>query len=79
MSFCDSWNFRTMPRHASLRPFSAHHQVRYFTVTGIWAVERRATARGSAVQPRRALNPSPPNASTVGPEPLTTAGTPAGV
>src|SRR5262245_34786085 len=48
MSFWASWNFRTMPRQASFRPFSAHHQVRYFTVTGVWAVARRGRVRVSA-------------------------------
>src|SRR6185436_14019745 len=43
MSFWASWNFLTIPRQASFRPFSAHHHVMYFTVTGVWAVARRVT------------------------------------
>src|SRR6185503_14529512 len=52
MSFWASWNFLTIPRQASFRPFSAHHHVMYFTVTGVWAVARRATI-GVAAAPAR--------------------------
>src|SRR5512139_348333 len=50
MSFWESWNFFTMPRQASLRPFSAHHQVMYLTGTAVWAVERRTWTSGTAAQ-----------------------------
>ena len=53
MSFCASWNFLTIPRQASFRPFSAHHHVMYLTVTGVWAVARRATIGVAAAAPAR--------------------------